>query len=320
MSRGKRVVIMVAIFAGLSIWSLVNAQSSSLGMIEVKFCNNAQNNSELDLVAKAWDKTSLCVEFSNTSDIPIALNVEFLDSAVTADGIRDRACNASDREKLWFGNFVLPYDWSVRIPPKKSIQKEYTITYPIGFSGLSHWCFAYYVAWWDVNDGGMFSIRVRSVKYIDVFVSDTQAVEAIHITQAPSLTQVGDEYIIQVGVENQGNVEEKLQITSVLSNIVGYQKEFVFDLVLAPATGTLLTTPSFVFPIYGGPYTFKTTVTHTPQFNFNIVDGVHPSKIYTWWSEKYAHMFFIRTWQAGVAIIVFILFVRWLIRSFSKKR
>lgn len=127
----------------------------------------------------------------------------------------------------------------------------------------------------------MFTLRVRSVKYIDVFVSDTQAVEAINITQAPSLTQVGDEYIIQVGVENQGNVEEKLQITSVLSNVFGYQKEFVFDVVLPPATGTLLTTPSFVFPIYGGPYTFKTTVTHTPQFNFNIVDGVHPSKIYT---------------------------------------
>lgn len=320
MNRWRRVVMMLVICTGLMLWSLTYAQSHLLGMIDFHFCNNDQQNKELDLVAKAWEPLSLCLAFENKSDTAIDLNLEFLDSAIIPEGEKARACNAPDREKVWFGNFFLPYDWSVRIPPKQRVQKEYTMKYPIGFSGLSHGCVAYYVVGWDVNDGGMFTIRVSSAKYIDVFVSATQAIEAINITQAPSLTKVGDEYIIQVGVENQGNVEEKLQITSVLSNVFGYQKEFVFDIVLPPATGTLLTTPSFVFPIYGGPYTFKTTVTHTPQFNFNIVDGVHPSKIYIWWVEKYRHMFFIWTWQAGVAIVVFILFVRWLIRSFTKKK
>jgi len=78
-------------------------------MVQVGFCNNNQTNKELDLIAKAGNELPICVEFTNSSIVPITLNVEFLDSVITDDSLKGRACNASDRPKRQFGNFMLPY-------------------------------------------------------------------------------------------------------------------------------------------------------------------------------------------------------------------
>ncbi|MEI6774787.1 MAG: hypothetical protein WCL18_08705 [bacterium] len=101
-------IIVLAIFGlGFSIKGF--AQSYVLGMIEVKFCNNNTTNNEVDLTSKAGKMLSLCVEFVNKSTAPVTINVEFLDSVITADAFKNRACNASDRPKKNFGNFMLPY-------------------------------------------------------------------------------------------------------------------------------------------------------------------------------------------------------------------
>jgi hypothetical protein len=78
-------------------------------MIEVRFCNDNKTNNEVDLTSKAGKKLSLCVEFVNKATAPVTINVEFLDSLITADAFKNRACNAADRPKTQFGNFILPY-------------------------------------------------------------------------------------------------------------------------------------------------------------------------------------------------------------------
>ena len=78
-------------------------------MIEVNFCNNNQPHSELDLVSKAGTPLPICVEFTNKETVPIRIDVDFLDSLITSDNLKDRACNAADRPKIQFGNFMLPY-------------------------------------------------------------------------------------------------------------------------------------------------------------------------------------------------------------------
>ena len=80
----------------------VSAQSYLLGMIDVKFCNYDQTNKELDLVSKAGNELPICVEFTNKSTDPITINVEFLDSVITNDSFKGRACNAADRPKTQF--------------------------------------------------------------------------------------------------------------------------------------------------------------------------------------------------------------------------
>lgn len=93
----------------------VSAQSYLLGMVDVEFCNDDMTSKELDLVTKAGDKFPLCIEFTNTSSFPITINIDFLDSIITTDTTKNRACNAADRPKTQFGNFMLPYDSEVTI-------------------------------------------------------------------------------------------------------------------------------------------------------------------------------------------------------------
>lgn len=103
-------------------------------MVEVNFCNNSQIQKELDLTAKAGNRSSICVSYTNKSSSPITINTEFLDSVITTDNLNKRACNASDRPKTEFGNFLLPYKGNITIASGETIQKEYEIRYPIGFS------------------------------------------------------------------------------------------------------------------------------------------------------------------------------------------
>gem|GEM_PF-1574273 len=128
-------ICIFTIFAlGVLLSEKVSAQSYLLGMIEVKFCNYQQTNKELDIVSKAGKKLPLCVEFTNKSKQSITINADFLDSVITDDSFKDRACNAADRPKTRFGNFMLPYESKLVLPAGKTVQKQYAIRYPIGFN------------------------------------------------------------------------------------------------------------------------------------------------------------------------------------------
>jgi len=305
----KKTFIAIGIIIALSILPAkkVDAQANLLGMIEMNFCNNAWKSKELDLTTQALEKTPICVEFTNKSNSGIIIHIEFLDSVITSDNFKDRACNASDRPKMQFGNFMLPYSGEIRLPPKETIQKIYQIAYPIGFSWLSHGCIAYYIAGMDIQNSEMLTVRIRSVKYIDVFVTDRKAIQTIKVSQSPILTKTDNEYILSFGLENQGNIEEKIHITSILSNIFGYQKEFTFDTIIPANTWVILTTPSFVLPIYGWPFRFKSKISYTPQFNFNITNGKHPSEIYKGGIKNSQTLLFVRTRQSWLTLGIIML-------------
>lgn len=316
----KKIFLSIVMLWALSIIfpASVSAQSYLLGMIDVSFCNQEQNNNELDLVTKASEVLPICVQYTNTSTVPITINTEFLDSVVTSDSKKNRACNASDRPKMQFGNFMLPYTWDFTLASWATVKKTYEIKYPIGFSGLSHGCLAYYVIGADIVDSSMFTIRIRSTKYIDVFVSNTTAMQSIKVSQSPILTKTDGEHILSFGIKNEGNVEEKVHITSVLSNIFGYQKEFMFDTIIPANSWVILTTPNFILPVYGWPFRFKSKISYTPQFNFNIIGGTHPSKIYTWWIKISQTLVFVWTRQSRTAILIILFIILWIFRKNKK--
>lgn len=316
----KKIFLSIVMLCALSVMfsASVSAQSYLLGMIDVSFCNQEQSNNELDLVTKASESLPICVQYTNTSTVPITINAEFLDSVVTSDSKKNRACNASDRPKTQFGNFMLPYSWDFTLASWETIKKTYEIKYPIGFSGLSHGCLAYYVVGTDIVDSSIFTIRIRSTKYIDVFVSNTTAVQSIKVSQSPILTATDDEHILSFGIKNEGNVEEKVHITSTLSNVFGYQKEFIFDTIIPANTWIILTTPSFILPTYGWPFRFKSRISYTPQFNFNIIWWTHPSKIYSWWIKTAQTLLFVWTRQSRTAIGIVLLILYSIFRTKKK--
>ena len=305
-SINKWIFVLTLTVLGLWCITKVYAQSSWLGVIEVNFCNNNQKNRELDLITKAGNTTPICVEFTNKSKNSISINAEFLDSTITADTLQERDCNAADRPKTQFGNFLLPYIWETILPPNETIQKEYAIKYPVGFSWLSHGCLAYNIIWEDMKDNNMFTIRVRVVKYIDVFVSNGKVIQVVKMSPNPTIQKEWDEYTITIAMVNKGNVDEKITITSTLSNILGYKKNISFDAVIPANTWITLTTKSFIPPTYGGPFLLSSKIAYTPQFNFNITDGKQPSEIYSWGTINIQNLLFIWTRQLWVTIGILI--------------
>ena|GEM_PF-1780760 len=65
----------------------------------------------------------------------------------------------------------------------------------------------------------MFTIRIRSIKYLDVLISDTKPIQALLISQGPMIKKVGDEYQMSIGIHNKGNVSENIQINGAIFNI-----------------------------------------------------------------------------------------------------
>lgn len=297
----------------------VSAQPYLLGMIEVKFCNNNQTKKELDMVNKAGEKLPICVEFTNKATTPITINIEFLDSVITDDNLKDRACNAADRPKTQFGNFMLPYKWEVIIPAQKTIQRKYDIKHPVGFSWWSHGCLAYNIVGEDIKNESMFTIRIRSIKYLDVFVSDTESIQAFALSQKPKFNKIGDEYEINLWIFNKGNIDENIHIKSTLSNIFGFTKEFYFDLTLPANTWMILTTPSFILPVYGWFFWLKSEIAYTPMFNFNITNAQEPSQIYTEGIKNTQTLLFVWTRQSRIMIIILLVFILWIFRISHKK-
>jgi hypothetical protein len=52
-----------------------------------------------------------------------------------------------------------------------------------------------------------------------MLVSDSPAKQMIDISQVPKLIKSKNEYIVQIGIQNKGNISEKIHISSLLSNI-----------------------------------------------------------------------------------------------------
>lgn len=289
------------------------AQTSNLWSIEMSFCNNNQKTNEVDLTARIGKEVPVCVQFTNVTSWETTFNIELVDAVVTDDkGLR--ACNAPDRPKMQFANFAKKYDHTITLQSWETIKKNYIIQYPMGFKWLSHWCIMYNVVGdKEQNNNGFLNVIIRSAKFIDVFVSGANPTQMIDIFQNPKIKKIGNEYSITLWIANNGNVDEKIHIQSLLSNFARL-KDFSFDTTIPADARIIFTTPTFILPIYGWPFWFTSETSYTPEFNFNIIDGKHPSEIYIGGTKKIQTILFVWTRQSGVIIGIILLLVYWMIR------
>ena len=95
----------------------------------MSFCTNDQTTNEVDLTTKAGDVLPICVQLRNKTDQKVTINVEFVDAIITDDASKNRACNAPDRAKTQFANFIQAYDHTVVLGSGETIKKNYTIRY-----------------------------------------------------------------------------------------------------------------------------------------------------------------------------------------------
>ncbi len=310
MKQIKWLIVMLVVYSTLCCGIQSYAQWQFLSMVDVTFCNDTIVTKELDVVTQAWKNLPICVQFVNKTHTTITINIDFLDSLITEDKVKNRACNAADRPKVQFGNFLLPYNHTVILKPNDTVQKQYDIKYPVWFKWFSHWCLAYNVIGTEIKDT-MFDIVVRAVKYADIYVWEVVPVQTLHMTKSPKLQKIEDEYTATFWISNQGNVDEKVQIITTIFNIFWYQKEITTTIIIPASSWVLLTTPSFILPIYKWIFLIKTKIIYQPHFNFDITASKNPNKAYIWGTKTSVTLQYIWSWYSLLVIgsMVMIIYV-----------
>lgn len=298
----------------LTTFSFSLAQDLQLQNINLSFCNSWETSNELDLTTKAWEKTPICIIFSNTSSKEITINVDFLDSMLTQDQPWKelRACNAADRPKQYFANFVLNYENSITIPWNSTVQKTYQIKFPAGFKWISHWCVAYN----EIQPNNqlwksMLNIIVRKVKFIDIFVWDTQIKSQIKLW---SIKTIKNWNIInfKIWLNNIWNVDQNTIISWTISNIFWYKEILNFDknnFTLLSDEETIIQTnnKNLNLPAYKWFFKIEFNIINKPILNFNIsTENQSPKDVILWWTFKVHKLFFIPNRYFIWIVIIFL--------------
>jgi len=291
------------------------AQSPSIGMIEEKFCNNWIISNELDLVGKAWEEISICVQLKNLSNIDMDINIDFLDSVVTSDAFKNRACNAADRPKVNFGNFMMDYEKTIKIKWWETIQKEVKIKFPVGFQWLSHGCVAYNVIGESnkIEWNNMFNIIVRNVKFVDILITKAEIKSDFQLLFGPKIQKNNNwKYVINFALKNKWNVSQLVNISWDLSNFFGYKKHLlVSNLSIKPGRDSDIFTDEFDLPSYKWFLKIKSIISYMPELDFNITNSNISENTLSWWEILINKIVFVFSWTfvwlIGVIIVILIL-------------
>lgn len=315
----RRLSLLFILF-GLVFWANTFAQSSNLWNIQMNFCNNNQRTNEVDFISKAGKWFPICIEFMNVSNKKLTVNVEFVDAIITDDGFKKRACNAPDRTKEQFANFIQEYSNTIVLESWSSIKKNYIINFPVWFEGLSHWCMLYNIVEDIPQVENSLGIIVRSAKFIDMFVTTTNPITTTKISSSPTIIKKWKKYIVRLWIINKGNVDENIVIEWTVINILGFQKEFKFEEILGANTGKIFESDPFILPFYKWPFLITTKIGYQPQFNFNLTDGKNPSQNIQGWIITKKNIIMIRNiWFGIIAGIVLFSIVRNIFKKKLKK-
>jgi hypothetical protein len=90
---------------------------------------------------------------------------------------------------MTFGNYLLPYDTALFLSGKSSVQKTYSIQFPIGFAGISHGCLAYSIPNTQEtmrSENTQFTVVVRNIKFLDIYVGETPVDDSLSLVSSPT--------------------------------------------------------------------------------------------------------------------------------------
>lgn len=288
---------------------------TTIGDVEVKFCNNWEITNELDLVSIAWENTPLCVEFSNAWEYTY-VNIDFLDSVLTQDENALRACNAWDRPKTTFGNFMKDYEKTLFLAWKSKIQKTYEVNFPAWFKWQSHGCLAYNLIsdpnkddeWWS-----MFNIVVRKVKFIDVFVWETQVTSVI---KPSGVKTIKEDWKInfELWLKNEWNTVQDIEIKAEIFNIFWFKQQLELNnntFKINPKDEIKITTnnENLTLPLYKWFFTIKFDIINKPNFDFNIWNSDIPQDVILWWTFTEKKLVFIPNFYFFWIVIIFLILI-----------
>lgn len=303
--------------------SETSAQTTQLWNINLNFCNSWEATNELDLTTKAWEEVPICINLTNTDPEDITLNIDFLDAGITQDNNKSRYCNAADRPKLYFGNFMLDYEKTLTVKWNSSLQKTYKIRPPAWYKWISHGCIAYnQINTQKNNETSILNVVVRKPKFIDIFVWDTPIKSQIEIwsikrNQSWKITN------FQIWLKNIWNTEQNASISWTISNIFWFKETLILNqnnINITPNGETIIQTnnENLTLPTYKWFFTVNFEISNKPIFNFNISpENNIPKEVILGWHFKISKTFFIANRYFVWILIIFLILIY---IAFFKKR
>lgn len=302
--------IWLLFFSVVLFFSFCFAQSAPLW--DIQFCNDRKITNELDLTTKAGETVPLCINFTNPTPKDITVYVDFLDAIITQDQLHNRACNAPDKPKQHFGNFIVPYDKTITLSGNSTLQKIYMVKPSIWFSWVSHGCVAYNEVSKDTQSGSsMVNVIVRKVKFIDMLVWDFPVQSQVTLWSV-NVVKNWTTTNIHIWLKNIWNVPQKLTISWTLSNIFWFIQplKFVqktFEIPVGEEIQLQTNNQEIILPAYKWFFTVNMQIHTTPIFDFNITNSSIPKEIVLGWTFFLSKTFFLPNYYL-ICILVIVLF------------
>lgn len=282
--------------------------------IEMNFCNNLEITNELDLVWKAWEDIPICIEFTNIWE-DSNIKIDFLDSTITQDDQKLRACWAWEWDKNNFWKFMKSYENIVFLKWWEKTQKNFFVNFPAWYKGLSHGCFAYNIVSDNKvqNQWSMFNIIVRKVKFIDVFVWDTQIKSQIKIGSIKTIKDWKTTNF-EIEIQNIWNTIQEIDIKWNIKNIFWFNqdldiKENNLEINQNEKTTIKTNNENLVLPLYKWFFTVKFDIISKPNFDFNIWNSNIPKDIILWWTFTEKKTVFIPNFYFFWIALIFIILI-----------
>ena len=273
--------------------------------IDISFCNSwIENNNYFTLVTEAGRIDNLCVNIKNYSWKPVSLHIDFVDGAISDQG--NSVCFAPDYPQKEFSKYISQFDTDVDLQAGESIQKNYELKYPIWFSWLSHGCISYYINSDKNNEGGV-SMVFRKVNRIDVLVWWTEVASKIKIMDVFNTWDDASQRL-WFKIENDGNIDQEVTITWVISWWFKYDEPFdLWSFVLKAGESVVVYTNELHIPWYKWRFYANSYISNEPSVDFSIAHSNIYSNEYSVAGTIFVQFpFFLWNWLF-IALIILVL-------------
>ena len=300
----KKLIILLSLISTIPLI----ASAQNISDIQASFCNKPTQETNLDVITKANQKTDLCINFKNLSIKDINLTIDFVDGALTPQW--SKACFSAEKPKPNFGQHILPYEKTLTLKAQQEIQKTYQIKFPLWFSWVSHWCLAYNIdnsndiAWW-------IWLVFRKVHTIDILVWWSEINSNIQ-TNNISLYSSWFSNRLSINITNNWNIDQTIQLSWIIWNIFWYSTNFITQEQKIKAQESLdITTKINNIPIYKWLFNIKWYISYTPIFNFDITNHNIPTEYITPGTISFSNNIILRNrYYIGIIMLISVLLIR----------
>jgi len=250
--------------------------------LSASFCNDWQETKSLKISTNSAKTNEICINFSNSSDKDLTINVGYPDWEETTDEFKNKACKVE--WDIWnFGQYMTDYSKSITIPARSTIIEKSHIKFPAWFEGMVHWCLTYYIKnSQKTNPENMLNIVVRKTNFIDILVwwKYKREISLLKFDKSwffwtnkkiqTNINKTNWKLQLNIHLSNSWDVDETLNATWSISNLFWFNKTFSLkSKKIKSNSEQLISIEVWNLPFYKWSFNINLILTSEPEIIFN---------------------------------------------------